>query len=124
MTMSHTSAALQAPMTLLVAVAPAAFTYSALLPLVFVRDTVLGGDGRVSGNTKIKGVPDYAVRRRVRLFRERDGLLVREQWSNPTTGAYSFDYIDRAQTYTVVSYDYEHNFRAVVADNLTADPMP
>lgn len=91
---------------------------------VLTRDMVFGGTGRISGTTKAKGTPDYAVRRRVRLYAENTGLLVREQWSDAASGAYSFDRISTDYKYTVLSYDYEHNFRAVIADNLTPDPMP
>jgi hypothetical protein len=83
---------------------------------------VLGqGIGRVSGTVKIKGTPNAPTHRKVRLYRDRDGLLMREAWSDPVTGAYSFDYVDELQTYTVMAIDYQHNFRAVVADNLTPD---
>ena len=74
------------------------------------------GIGRVRGTVKQKGTPDAPVYRKVRLVRERDGVLVRELWSNPITGAYSFDYIDELQTWTVISYDHTGAFRAVVAD--------
>lgn len=81
---------------------------------------VLGqGIGRVRGTTKDKGTPNVPVSERVRLYREHDGLLIREVWSAKGTGAYSFDYVDELQTYTVLSYDHEKNFRAVVADGLT-----
>lgn len=81
---------------------------------------VLGqGIGRVKGTTKDKGSPNVPVSERVRLYREQDGLLIRELWSAPVTGAYSFDYVDELQTYTVVSYDHDKNFRAVVADGLS-----
>lgn len=75
--------------------------------------------GRVKGTTKDKGTPNVPVSERVRLFREQDGYLVREVWSAPGTGAYSFDYVDETQTYTVISYDHDKAFRAVIADNLT-----
>lgn len=75
--------------------------------------------GRVKGTTKDKGTPNVPVSERVRLYREQDGLLIREVWSAPGTGAYSFDYIDETQTYTVLAYDHDKSFRAVVADNLT-----
>lgn len=77
------------------------------------------GNGRVKGTTKDKGSPNVPVSERVRLYREFDGLLLREVWSTPGTGAYSFDYVDETETYTVVSYDHDKAFRAVVADNLT-----
>lgn len=81
---------------------------------------VLGqGIGRVRGTVKEAGTPTSPVFRRVRLIRERDGLLIREAWSDKVTGAYDFIYVDELQTWTVVSYDHNHNYRAVVADNLT-----
>jgi hypothetical protein len=45
------------------------------------------GRGRISGTVKDKGTPNMPVRRRVRLYQDRDGLLVRETWSDATTGA-------------------------------------
>ena len=80
-----------------------------------------GGQGVITGTVKIKGTPDYAVSRRVRLYRDRDGMLVGETWSDPTTGAYSFDGLDRSQKYTVLALDHTGNFRAVPADNLTPE---
>lgn len=95
------------------------------LPLpVLLFDVEHGGRGRVSGTVKVKGTPDYAVRRRVRLIRDRDGKLIREMWSDATTGAYQFDYVDERERYTVLAYDYTQAFRAVVADNLTPEIIP
>lgn len=88
------------------------------------RDFEFGGFGRIAGTVKEDGTPDVPVKRRVRLHREQDGLVVREVWSHPTTGAYSFDYIDATKRYTVITYDYEHDYRAVIADNITPEPMP
>lgn len=89
------------------------------------RDFEFGGFGRIAGTVKEDGTPtDVPVKRRVRLHREQDGLPVREVWSHPTTGAYSFDYIDATKQYTVITYDYEHDYRAVIADNITPEAMP
>jgi len=74
---------------------------------------------RLRGTTKDKGTPNVPVAERVRLYRERDGMMLREVWSTPGTGAYSFDYIEETETYTVISYDHNGSFRAVVADGLT-----
>ena len=84
---------------------------------------VLGrGVGRVYGTVARKELPaNTPLKRRVRLVRERDGLVIREAWSDPTTGAYDFRYVDELQTWTVIAYDYEHNYRAVVADNITPE---
>ena len=88
------------------------------------RDFEFGGVGRVAGTVKRDAEPDLPLRRRVRLHRERDGLLVREVWSDPVTGAYSFDHIDGTKAYTVVTYDHLHDYRAVIADNITPEPVP
>lgn len=100
---------------------PPAISYKFAGTSTKLYDAIHGGNGRISGTVKIKGTPNYAVHRKVRLFRELDGMLIREIWSDPTTGAYSFDYVSTAYRYTVVSYDYQHNFRAIVADNLTPE---
>lgn len=95
-----------------------------------VKDQITGvlgeGIGRVKGTVAlaIKNSPGQPVHRKVRLIRERDGLVIREAWSNAATGEYDFQYVDEAQTYTVVSYDHLHNYRAVIADNLVPELMP
>ena len=107
-------------------------TYRAtvLLPVVAAaeQDYVLGGNGlgRVRGRTveqQDKNSPKVPVSRRVRLYRDRDGLLVREAWSN-AQGDYEFARIDSTTAYTVLSYDHEGDFRAVVADRVTPEAMP
>lgn len=91
-------------------------------------DFVLGGNGRgrVRGRTveqEDKNSPKVPVSRRVRLYRDRDGLLIRETWSN-AQGEYDFPGIDSTTAYTVLSYDHEGDFRAVVADRVTPEAMP
>lgn len=86
-------------------------------------DMQFGGKGRIVGTVKVKATPNRAVRRRVWLLRERDAQVIRETWSDPVTGEYRFEYIDQTQRYTVLTYDYEHNFRSVVADNLQPELM-
>ena len=90
-------------------------------------DYVLGGNGRgrVRGRTveqEDKNSPKVPVSRRVRLYRDRDGLLIRETWSN-AQGDYEFARIDSTTAYTVLSYDHEGDFRAVVADRVTPEAM-
>ena len=82
------------------------------------------GVGTVYGTTEIKGTPDAPLRARVRLIRERDGLVYRETWSDAATGAYRFDNVDELETYTVLSYHPTRDKRAVVADNLVPEVMP
>lgn len=89
------------------------------------RNFHFGGRGRVSGTVRVDGATiDTPVYRRVRLFRDVDALMVAETWSDPVTGAYSFDYVDLTKTYTAISYDHTREFRAVAADNLTPTVIP
>lgn len=89
------------------------------------RDQYFGGKGRVSGTTKEKHLPSNTpLRRRVGLIDESTRLLIREQWSDATTGAYSFDYVDMTRTYTVLSYDHTGAYRAVVADGQIPELIP
>ena len=83
------------------------------------------GPGKISGTVKERGAGgDAPVHRLVRLIRDRDGVLVRSAWSDPTTGAYSFSGVPIDYQYTALSYDFNKNFRAVAADNLTPELMP
>lgn len=81
------------------------------------------GTGTVHGTTEIKGTPDAPLRARVRLIRERDGLMYRETWSDATTGAWRFDDVDEMETYTVLTYHPTRDKRAVVADGLTPEVL-
>lgn len=96
---------------------PTIFFPSSVAPY---RDFAFGGAGKVLGTVKRTADPtNVPLKRRVRLHRERDGMLIREVWSDPVTGGYEFSWIDELETYTVLTYDYEQTYRAVVADNLT-----
>jgi len=90
------------------------------LPLAY-RNTYQGGNGRVAGTVKVKGSPNAPVQRKVRLIDEFTGLMVREVFSDPVTGAYEFLYVSRDHKYTVISFDWANNFRAVLADNISAE---
>lgn len=92
-------------------------------PLCRSVDLQDGGAGRISGTVMVDSTPDYPVWRRIRLFCERDGRLVREVWSDPVTGAYAFDSINLALTYTVVAYDHTGYFNGQIRTGVTADPM-
>ncbi len=81
---------------------------------------VLGvGLGRITGTVKEWADPNAPVHRRIQLFRVFDGVVIREVWSDPTTGAYTLNYIDELQVWTVISYDHTGAFSAVVASGLT-----
>jgi hypothetical protein len=86
-------------------------------------DALDGGVYRISGTVKTKGTPDAPVKRMVYLFDHASWRVVRAQWSDPVTGAYSFDKI-RTGKFFVVAFDYLKDYRAVIADNLTPKPMP
>lgn len=95
----------------------------ALERALYYQDVRFSGYGRVYGDTKVKGIPDFPKYARVRLFDEVTGLLLREQWSNPTTGAWEFLNVNVARRYTVIAYDPDKSYRAVAADNLQPEPM-
>ena len=61
--------------------------------------------------------------RRVRLYDERHGVCLAETWSDVTTGAYRFEYIDMGRIYTVLSYDHNGKFVAVAASGLVPERM-
>lgn len=105
--------------------AGAAAPYSGpkLLSVLKSGDFIHGGHGRIIGTVEEKASPNLPLRRRVRLHRDVDGLCVRETWSDATTGAYEFTDINPAYRYTAIAYDYEHNHRAVAADNLTPEVL-
>lgn len=99
-----------------------AFSAATLPGLELARDIEFGGRGSITGTVKRDADPAaLPLRRRVRLFDERSGLLVREAWSDAATGAYGFAGLDATRTYTVVAYDHEHAYRAVIADNMTPE---
>lgn len=90
---------------------------------VLGSDVENGGTGRIYGTVKRDAVPDVPVYRRVRLHRM-DGLPIREAWSDAVTGEYTFNDLSLRYKYYVVAFDHTHDKRAVIADNLTPEPMP
>lgn len=87
------------------------------------KDYYFSGNGFIAGTTKEKGTPDHPKVARVQLISENANALVAETWSD-ASGNYRFENLDRNQRYTVIAYDREHLYRAVIADNLTPEPMP
>ena len=84
-----------------------------------------GGNGIIRGTVKEKALPhDTPLRRRVVLLNDLDHRVVRETWSDALTGDYAFTEIDPNRRYTVLAYDHTGTYRAVVADNLAAEPLP
>lgn len=78
-----------------------------------------GGQGRIDGTTKLKGVTsNIPVRAVVRLYRDFDGALMATTISDETTGAYSFVGLDERHQYTPLAIDATAIYRAVVADRV------
>ncbi|MBN9411334.1 MAG: discoidin domain-containing protein [Burkholderiales bacterium] len=82
--------------------------------------SMYGGRGVIYGSTKNKGTPSNTpVGRKVRLFREGDGYLVAETWSDAVTGSFAFTELDPEIKYTVISFDHTGSYRGVIADRVT-----
>lgn len=89
-----------------------------------VRDLEFGGTASITGAVGIKGTggaPDTMTRSRVRLLRQRDGLLAREVWSTPVTGAFAFHGLDPAQQFIALAEDQDGVFAPVAADRRTPE---
>ena len=87
------------------------------------RDIHFGGHGVIAGTVKEKATPlNQPLVRRVQLISAQTNLLVRETWSN-SDGSYRFEWIDTSQRYTVLSFDHERHYRAVIADDLSPAEM-
>ena len=76
-----------------------------------------GGAFRIDGTTKNVGTPNTPVQRRVRLHDQRSGLAIREVWSDPVTGAYSFRRI-RDGVYYIISFDHTGLYGGVIASDV------
>lgn len=87
-------------------------------------DLEFGGDRCIYGTVELYAQSGkIPLPRRVRLHRSRDGLLVRETWSN-AQGVYRFDGISERYTYDVIAWDHEGLQQSVVANDLTPEVMP
>lgn len=95
--------------------------------LAATQDLQDGGGYCIYGTTELDADPtDVPVRRRVQLYNQCDGRLVRETWSDAATGAYRFDHIrgGGGTRYFVAAFDHTGDKRAVIADNLVPEVMP
>ena len=102
------------------------YHHRGLRPLLGKRNHYYYGDHRIAGTVKhrVKGViADAPLQRRVLLIDQATYVVVRETWSDASTGAYSFDHIDPVPHYLVIAFDHTRQHRAVIADNLRAQPM-
>lgn len=80
------------------------------------------GAGRIVGSVKEKFAPqNKPMVRQVFLISETcNHQVVAATWSD-AQGGYTFELLDKSQKYSVISYDYKTNYRAVIADNLTPE---
>jgi hypothetical protein len=74
------------------------------------------GPGHITGTTK--NTPATPVRRRVRLHEQSSGRIVRETWSDATTGAYSFPGL-RLTKYYITYFDHTNQYQAIVVADVT-----
>lgn len=82
------------------------------------------GTYKLEGTVKKFNSPDnIPLERQVFLLREPSLLCLKSMWSDPVTGEWSFTDLSGAYRYTVIAYDYEHLYRAVLADNRPPDLM-
>lgn len=96
-----------------------------LLTLAVGADAFNGGIGYIPGTVKRAATPaDVPARRRVRLHRDVDGMMVREAWSHAVTGEYLFSGINHRQRYTIIVYDNDGAYRAEAADNIAPEVAP
>lgn len=94
-------------------------------PASRARDTRFGGTFRIAGTVKEKNTPvNTPLRRRVWLLDQLGMTPVASAWSNVVTGDYVFDHIRGGSRYMVISFDHTGLYRAVIADNITAEPRP
>ncbi|QTD44966.1 hypothetical protein [Ottowia testudinis] len=82
-----------------------------------------GGPGFIAGTVKEKSTPDHPLVRRVQLYSENTFTLVAETWSQ-ADGSYRFELIDPTQRYSAIAWDWQHLYRAVIADNLKPQVAP
>ncbi len=96
---------------------------SVLTPTAY--DTEHAGPGTIHGTVEQKLTSDATLplKRRVRLHRSRDGLLVRETWSDEN-GHYRFDGLNTRYEYDVIAWDHERHFRSTIANNLKPEVLP
>ena len=79
------------------------------------RDAVFGGSGVIYGTTKTSGT---STKSRVVLFAQRGKTLVRETWSDSTTGYFEFAGIDTAQKFLTLAEDADGTQTPVAANCL------
>ena len=103
---------------------PPAFGVSLSAPIPLQLDQEDGGRFRIVGTVKEVALPvNTPLARRVALYEERSGRLVKRTFSD-NAGNYSFTEIRGDRPYTVIAFDHTDTYRAVIADKINAEPMP
>jgi hypothetical protein len=100
--------------------------HRALHTVLGIRNHYYHGDHRIAGTVKHreKGITaDAPLARRVLLLDQATNAVVRATWSEANTGVYAFNHISPVPRYVVIAFDHERQHRAVIADNLRAQPM-
>lgn len=87
-------------------------------------DLGVSGRGGIAGEVEVSGTPDTPIGRKVRLHASAGGAPVRETWSDPVTGAYAFGDLDPRQSFYLIALDFEHNYNAVIKDNIVPEVTP
>lgn len=93
-------------------------------PFLAPRNAALphrAGSGVIAGSVKVKGTPDTPVSRPVVAF-DFASMLPLAQTTSATDGSYRFANLPTTPVF-VVSFDTTGLHRAVIADNLTPEPM-
>ena len=75
--------------------------------------------GKTTWRTLIDGNPLAPVRRRVWLFRLRDGTKIAEGWSDASTGEITFRCLPLDEMYVAAAWDHTGNY-----EYLAGGPMP
>ena len=83
-------------------------------------DSQDGGAVTVGGTVKkYANAGNQPLSRKVRLYHERDRRFIRETWSDPVTGEFSFANLKAGEKYTAMAYDHLGQYRALVLDRVT-----
>lgn len=80
------------------------------------KNTSYGGAGVISGTVKIGTT---AAKRRVRLYENSTGILIREIWS-ALDGTYTFIGLNTGYIYTVTTTDIDNVYNDIIYSNITA----
>lgn len=103
-----------------------------MAPMVYSASDFItpSGIGRVPYDVKREILPSTTPKTytpqfaKVRLVRDLDGKVIREEWSDPVTGEGVFEGVDENYTYSVIAIYPSADFRAVIADRIEPEGYP